>query len=139
LTIHHIAFDGWSQGVLWRELAAVYQAHRAGRAPALPALPIQYADYAVWQREWADGPELLRQLAYWKQRLAGAETVLELPTDRPRPAVQSDRGAQHAILLPASLASALRAIGEQQDATLFMTLLAAFQVLLFRYTARKTL
>lgn len=139
LTVHPIALDGWSQGVLSREVAAGYQAFRAGQSPELPAIPVQYADSAIWQRDGARGPELQRQLAYWKQKLAGAEAVLGLPTDRPRPRVSSDRGARHPLLLPASLVADLQALGQQQDATLRMTLLAAYCVLLFRYTGQTDL
>ena len=93
LVLHHIVTDGWSMGVLVRELGALYAAHVSGQPPALPLLPVQYADYAQWQRQWLQGPVLDAQLDYWKHQLAGAPTSLALPTDRPRPAVRSFRGA----------------------------------------------
>ena len=102
LNVHHIASDGWSMGVLWRELSSGYNAFVSGHAPDLPRLPIQYADYAVWQREWLQGEALERQLAYWKEKLADLST-LELPTDRPRPPVPSYQGAHLAFDLPAPL------------------------------------
>ncbi|MGH7580638.1 MAG: non-ribosomal peptide synthetase, partial [Gemmatimonadales bacterium] len=136
LTMHHIVSDEWSVGVLFRELAAFYQAHLQGsRSPLLP-LPIQYADYAVWQREWLQGERLERELTYWRERLQGAPPLLELPTDRPRPPVQTFRGAKQALLLPRELLPRLRALGRSERATLFMTLLAAFQTLLARYTGQ---
>ncbi len=135
ITMHHIASDGWSMGVFWRELTALYQATIAGQPPTLPRLPIQYADYAVWQREWLQGEVLERQLAYWRQQLANL-TPLELPTDRPRPAVQSLRGAHQARTMPRPLLDGLEALSRQARGTLFMTLLAAFQTLLFRYTGQ---
>jgi amino acid adenylation domain-containing protein len=134
---HHIASDGWSTGVLWRELGQLYAAAVAGRPPDLPALPIQYADYAIWQRQWLQGDVLAAQLAYWRDRLAGAPAHLELPTDRPRPAVQTTRGAHRTRTLPPALRAALEALGRQAGATLFMTLLAAFQALLARYTGQE--
>ncbi|RPI05054.1 MAG: non-ribosomal peptide synthetase, partial [Zetaproteobacteria bacterium] len=134
---HHIASDGWSTGVLWRELSRLYAAAVAGRPPDLPALPIQYADYAIWQRQWLQGDVLAAQLAYWRDRLAGAPAHLELPTDRPRPAVQTTRGAHRGRTLPPALRAALEALGRQAGATLFMTLLAAFQTLLARYTGQE--
>src|SRR5207244_328852 len=93
LTLHHIVSDGWSMGVLTRELGALYNAFCAGDPSPLEELPIQYADYASWQREWLQGESLEKQIRYWKAHLAGASTLLELPTDRPRPSVQSFRGA----------------------------------------------
>jgi amino acid adenylation domain-containing protein len=133
LTMHHIISDGWSMTIFFRELATLYQARVAGRAASLPALPVQYADYAVWQRQWLQGDVLQQQLAYWKNQLAGVEP-LALPTDRPRAAVNRYRGAHHAVSLPAELAAGLRALSRKEGATLFMTLLAAFQVLLARFT-----
>jgi amino acid adenylation domain-containing protein len=139
LTLHHIISDGWSLGVLVEEVAALYAAFSSGANPdaALPALPIQYADFAVWQRQWLapDSPDgvLQKQADYWKQQLRGA-AVLELPTDRPRPPVPSLRGATHAFSLPLHLVEALRNLGRSEDATLFQTLLAAWQTLLHRYT-----
>jgi amino acid adenylation domain-containing protein len=133
LSMHHIVSDGWSFGVLFRELAALYEADRDGAAPPLAPLPVQYADFAVWQREHLRGPVLARQLAYWKDRLTGAPALLELPTDRPRPAVQTYRGAQEAVELPAGLLERLEAVGRAEGATLYMVLLGAFQVLLGKY------
>jgi amino acid adenylation domain-containing protein len=120
-----------------RELSAFYEAHAAGRTPELPDLPIQYADYAVWQRQWLQGSVLSEQLAYWKSALEGAPPVLELPTDHPRGAVQTFRGGRHRMLLPAGLARELSALGRAEHATLFMTLLAAFSLLLSRYAGEE--
>ena len=129
LTLHHIVSDGWSVGILVRELSALYSAFAAGRPSPLPPLPVQYADYARWQRGWLDGGALAGQLDYWRRQLAGAPAVLELPTDRPRPAV-ADRPRRAALLaLPPPLAAALRALAGRTGATLFMVLLAAFQAL----------
>jgi len=134
LTMHHIVADGWSTGILIRELAALYEAYCSGRPSPLPDLPIQYADFAHWQRRWMDGEILQNQLRYWKQQLAGAPPFLELPTDHPRPAVQTFRGAQQALLLPKAVGDGLKALSRREGVTLFMTLLAAFQILLHRYT-----
>jgi amino acid adenylation domain-containing protein len=145
LTLHHLVCDGWSMGVLMREFAALYEAfvsapaERCSSASPLPELPIQYADFAVWQREQLRGPVLAEQIAYWKDRLADAPAALNLPTDRPRPAVQSFRGAKHEFELPRSLTDALKSMGRQEGATLFMTLLAGFKALLERYTAQDDL
>ena len=98
--MHHIVSDGWSMGVLYRELSVLYEAYANGRPSPLPELPIQYADYAVWQRQWLQGEVLERQLSYWKKQLAGIPAVLNLPTDRPRPAVQSYRGACQSLSYP---------------------------------------
>lgn len=136
LNVHHIAFDGWSGSVLSRELAELYQAFQAGRPSPLTELPIQYADFAIWQRGWLQGAELERQLGYWKSQLAGV-SPLELPADHPRPALQSSRGAAEIRLLPKTLLEELRALGRREGATLFMTLLAAFQTLLHRYTGQE--
>ncbi len=136
LTMHHIVSDEWSQGVLFRELAALYEAHLAGNPSPLQPLPIRYADYAVWQREWLQGERLEPELAYWRERLQGAPPVLELPTDRRRPAKQTFRGAKQSLLLPRQLGPGLRALSRSEGATLFMTLLAAFQALLARYTGQ---
>ncbi|HEX6371569.1 MAG TPA: amino acid adenylation domain-containing protein [Longimicrobium sp.] len=131
--IHHIVSDAWSRGVLFRELTALYKTYRRGEPSLLPALPVQYADFAVWQREQLDGPALDRQLAWWKDRLADAPALLELPTDRPRPAVQTYRGAAEPVVLSAALARRLEALARGEGATLYMVLLAAFQVLLGKY------
>src|SRR5579863_10229917 len=132
-TMHHIVADGWSLGVLHRELGALYGAFREGRVSPLPELPIQYADYAVWQREWLRGEEVERQLEYWRGQLAGAPAVLELPSDWPRPAVQSYRGALYEFTLPAAVGMAVRALARAQGDTPFMVLVAAFAALLGRY------
>ncbi len=133
LTVHHIAADGWSLGILMRELSHLYAPSTTGEARPLRELPVQYADYAVWQREWLRGETLERQLAYWRARLAGMHD-LELPTDRPRPAAPGFAGANHPFRLSAELSAALRGLGRRHRATLFMTLLAAFDVLLSRLT-----
>ncbi|RKG80214.1 amino acid adenylation domain-containing protein, partial [Corallococcus sp. CA049B] len=136
VTMHHVISDGWSMGVLVREMAAFYEAFTTGSTPALAPLPVQYADFATWQRSWLQGEVLDAQLGYWKQRLAGAPAALELPTDRPRPPVQSHRGATVEVRIPVPLVEALKALAQREGATPFMTLLAAFQVLLSRYSAQ---
>ncbi|MCA1615512.1 MAG: amino acid adenylation domain-containing protein [Acidobacteria bacterium] len=133
LTVHHIVFDGWSLGVLLRELDVLYRDFYAGQDSSLPALPIQYADFARWQREWMQGERLATQLGYWEKQLAGSR-VLQLPTDRPRPAVQTFRGARQTFVYPPALVESLKALGGREGTTLFMTLLATFQTLLHRYT-----
>ncbi|HEX6371119.1 MAG TPA: amino acid adenylation domain-containing protein [Longimicrobium sp.] len=133
LTLHHIVTDAWSTGVMFRELGALYAAYRDGAESPLPELAVQYADYAVWQRERLRGETLEREMAYWRGRLAGAPALLELPTDRPRPAAQTQRGGRVPFRLSATLAERLREVGRREDATLYMVLLAAFQVLLARY------
>ncbi len=132
LNLHHIVSDGWSLNVLFREISALYRADDSWQANRLTELPIQYADYALWQREWLQGDHFGNQLAYWRKQLDGLAT-LELPTDRPRPPAQTSRGATQAIELPAPLWDALKRLCRDQETTLFMTLLAAFQVLLFRH------
>jgi amino acid adenylation domain-containing protein len=139
LTLHHIVSDAWTRGILNRELAALYGAIHAGLPHALPALPIQYADYASWQRRWLTGAAEERLLGYWKDQLRGAPAAIELPTDRPRPPVLSGHGAHRALDLPAPLARALEALARREDVTLFMLLLAAFDVLLHRYTGQEDL
>src|ERR1043166_8009543 len=135
LTMHHIASDGWSLGLLFRELAECYTAYASGRRPSLPDLPIQYADHATWQRDGLRGSMLDQALAYWRRQLAHL-APLALPTDRLRPAQQTYRGAREAFRLPAELAAALRLLSQQERVTLFMTLLAAFQTFLHRYTGQ---
>ncbi|MCC6557807.1 MAG: amino acid adenylation domain-containing protein, partial [Polyangiaceae bacterium] len=132
LTLHHIVFDGWSTGVLTRELGALYDAFVAGRPSPLPELPIQYADYARWQRDRLQGDRLSELVGYWERALAGAPTLLTLPSDRPRPAVQSHRGALQVFQVPRAETSAMRALAQEQRATLFMAATAAFGVLLGR-------
>jgi amino acid adenylation domain-containing protein len=133
LCMHHAVSDGWSMRVLFRELWALYDAFREGREPALPDLPVQYADYAVWQRGQAGGEAQARQLAYWRERLAGSPELLELPTDRPRPPAPSFRGAAVPVHVPASVLGRLRDLAMAEGATLYMVVLAAFQALLARY------
>jgi aspartate racemase len=137
LVVHHIVFDGWSAGVLSHELSECYRAFSAGHAPQLPDLSVQYADFAVWQREWLAGSAFDQQVAYWRTQLAGAPAVLDLPTDFPRPAVHRRRGATERLMLPVRLLEKVRALGQQEGATVFMTLLAGFQLLLSRYTGQK--
>ncbi|HEX8115893.1 MAG TPA: amino acid adenylation domain-containing protein, partial [Pyrinomonadaceae bacterium] len=134
LTIHHMAADGWSLGVLLKELAALYEAFGRGAASPLPELPVQYADYAAWQREWMSGEVLEAQLGYWRRQLGGSLPLLELPTDRPRPAVQTFRGGRCALQIPAGVVRGLKSLGREEGATLFMTLLAGWQTLLSRYS-----
>ena len=134
LTMHHIASDGWSVGVLNSELGTLYEAFVKGNPSPLPELPVQYADFGAWQREWLQGEVLEAQLAYWKRQLEGAPAILELPTDRPRLAVQSSRGALMWGELPKPLSTALKELSRAEGATLFMTLLAAFQTLLHCYS-----
>ncbi len=135
VTMHHIVSDGWSLGVFVRELSELYQAACDGRAAALPELPIQYADYAVWQRERLQGKRLDTLLHYWKKQLEGVP-VLELPGSRPRPAVRRYRGARHVFAIPEHLTQQLERFSRTHNATLFMTLLAGFQLLLHRYTGQ---
>jgi acyl carrier protein len=173
LTMHHIVSDGWSTGILVREVATLYVAFCAGGSSPLPALPIQYADFAHWQRQWLQGEVLETQIAYWKEqlafaepqldspraglsratatadgrelrataqrRLAGALALIDLPTDHPRPAVQTFRGAHQSLVLPKHLQEGFKALSRQEGATQFMTLLAAFNVLLYRYTSQDDL
>ncbi|HEX5126225.1 MAG TPA: condensation domain-containing protein, partial [Rhodocyclaceae bacterium] len=135
-TLHHIASDGWSLGVLTKEVGALYEAYRCGDISPLPELPIQYADFAHWQRQWLQGEVLKKQLDYWQDRLAGAPALLELPTDFPRPALQTYKGASHWFALDETLTAGLRQIAQHNDATLYMVLLAAFDVLLARYAGQ---
>nr|AGS49929.1 long-chain-fatty-acid--CoA ligase [uncultured bacterium esnapd22] len=137
LTLHHLVTDGWSMGVLFRELEALYAAERAGEDAELPELPIQYGDYAVWQRERLRGDVLERELAYWRERLAGVDGGAEVAPDRPRPAQSSQAGAEVELPVSREVADALRRIGREEQATSFMVLLAAFQALLARYTGRE--
>ena len=136
LITHHIASDGWSAGILFQELAAFYESHTSNSPLTLPPLPIQYADFAAWQREWFDSDALADQLAYWQSQLGPDLTTLNLPTDYPRPTKQTFQGARHAIQLSPQLSQRLLAFSRQEGVTLFMTLLAAFKVLLHRYTGQ---
>ena len=137
LTVHHIASDGWSTGVLVREVSALYAAFAAGQPSPLPELAVQYGDFAAWQRRWLEGEVLGRQVEHWRGRLAGLPPLLDLPTDRPRPANQSHRGRALDVSLPADLVAGLTQLGRRHGATLFMVLLAAFDVLLSRLSGRR--
>lgn len=137
LTMHHIVSDGWSKGVLIRELSGLYSAFCAEKPSPLPDLPLQYIDYAVWQRERLQGKILEDHLVYWKQQLGGELPVLQLPTDRPRPAVQSYRGSKTPFNLSEQLKNELEKLSRDEGVTLFMTLLAAFYTLLYRYTGQE--
>ncbi|MBD1872290.1 amino acid adenylation domain-containing protein [Nodosilinea sp. FACHB-131] len=136
LTMHHIVADGWSLGILIKELGYFYAAFVEERSPALPPLPIQYADFARWQHNWLQGEVLEKQLSYWRQQLQDFP-VLKLPSDRPRPAVQTYQGATYPIHISPTLSQALETFSQQSGASLFMTLLAAFQTLLYRYTGQE--
>ncbi|MBV9788631.1 MAG: amino acid adenylation domain-containing protein, partial [Chloroflexi bacterium] len=136
LNIHHIIFDGWSMGLFIDEVTTLYAAYVTGADMALPELPIHYADFTLWQREWLQGDVLRQQLDYWLEQLSGPLPVLDLPTDRPRPQVQTSRGAAEPLVLAPALVAALTQLSQDEDATLFMTLLAAFNVLLGRYSAQ---
>jgi amino acid adenylation domain-containing protein/non-ribosomal peptide synthase protein (TIGR01720 family)/FkbM family methyltransferase len=139
LLLHHIISDGWSTGILISELNALYRAYANGQGSPLPALEIQYADYADWQRKTLTREALNTQLEYWKQQLNGAPAVLNLPTDRPRPAVVSYRGANESYPLSKKLLDGLKALGQEEGATLFMLLLAAFNALLYRHSGQQDL
>lgn len=139
LTLHHIVTDGWSMDIFWRELAMGYQAALHREEVSLPALPIQYADYAIWQRQWLQGNILTRQLAYWQQQLTGAPDLLKLPADHPRPPLQSYRGAAYSFALSPALTRSLHILSQREGVTLFMTLLAAFSIVLKRYSGQDDL
>ncbi|MCG6137857.1 MAG: amino acid adenylation domain-containing protein [Nostoc sp. LLA-1] len=136
LTMHHIVSDGWSIGVLIQEIAALYTAFDSNQPSPLAKLTIQYADFAYWQRQWLQGEVLEKQLSYWRQQLDGI-SILNLPTDRPRLAVQTHQGARQPLQLSKTLSEALLALGKQEGVTLFITLLTGFQVLLYRYTQQE--
>jgi amino acid adenylation domain-containing protein len=135
-TMHHIGSDGWSLGVFFREVAALYEAYCLGAASPLSELGVQYADYAVWQREWLQGEVLEEQLSYWREQLRDAP-ALELPVDRPRPAVLKSRAAVRSFVLEKRVADALKALSQAENVTLFMTLLAAWQILLSNYSGQE--
>ncbi|MGB3204689.1 MAG: amino acid adenylation domain-containing protein, partial [Crinalium sp.] len=144
LTAHHIVFDGWSMGVLLQELTQIYPTRATAHPPLIKGrfgegfpLPIQYADYAVWQRQHLQGQVLENQLNYWKQQLSGDLPVLNLPTDFPRPAVQTYNGDRINFEIPQELTQKLNKLGQQEGTTLFMTLLAAFKTLIYRYTGQE--
>ncbi len=136
LNMHHIISDGWSMSVLIQEIAVLYEAFLHHQPSPLPELPIQYADFAQWQQEWLAGERLERQIAYWKKKLDTNLPILELPTDRTRPAVQTLNGDTYSIKLPKKLSDQVKTFAREQDVTLFMALLAAFKVLLYRYTGQ---
>ncbi len=136
VTMHHIVSDAWSVGIFIRELAALYASFADAQESPLPALTVQYADFARWQQHWFQGDVLASQMAYWKQHLAGAPALLNFPTDRPRPAVQKFQGESQTLVLSGALAESLKILSRRQGATLFMTLLAVFKTLLFRYSGR---
>ncbi|MEH2121103.1 amino acid adenylation domain-containing protein [Nostoc sp.] len=135
VTLHHIIADGWSIGILIKELAALYEAFSRDKSP-LPELPIQYRDFVNWQRKWLDGERIQPKLAYWKQKLSGELPVLNLPTDRARSPVQTFKGAQTKLVLSQTLTKELKNLSRQQGVTLFITLLTAFKTLLYRYTGQ---
>ena len=137
LAMHHIVSDAWSMGVLIGEVVALYEGYTTGREVALPALPIQYADFAAWQRDWLQGDVLEEQFKYWRQHLGGSLPILELPTDRPRPALQTYNGSSLSFPLSSELSQSIRSLCKTEGVTLFMTLLAAFKVLLYRYTGQE--
>lgn len=135
-TAHHIIADGWSLRILLREVTTLYESFLEGTTPTLPQLPIQYADYARWQNDWLASPDATAQLAYWQRQLFNL-SILELPADYPRPPIQEFHGATEFIDIPSTTASALKNLGLENEATFFMSLLAAFKVLLFRYTGQE--
>ena len=136
-TVHHVVSDGWSMGVLAKELRTLYGAFVRGEGNPLEPLHIQYVDYAVWEREWLTRGVLEQQLGYWQEKLGGELPVLQMPTDRPRPAQQTYHGSSHGFTVSKSLLHRLKALSQQEGTTLFMTLLAAYQVLLMRYTGQE--
>lgn len=136
LTLHHIITDGWSMDIFFVELSIFYNAYLEGKEPKLSLLPIQYADYSIWQRQWLQGDVLTRQLNYWKEKLDGIPALLELPTDKKRPKELTYEGGSLEFHIESQLKEALDELARQNEATLFMTLLAAFQILLFRYTGQ---
>ncbi|HEX8583962.1 MAG TPA: condensation domain-containing protein, partial [Allosphingosinicella sp.] len=137
VVLHHIVTDGWSMGVMMREVGLLYAAHLFGAPSPLAPLPVQYADWAVWQRSQLQGEKLERQLGWWREKLAGAPAALDLPTDRTRPAVQSFAGDIHRFTVPAELAGQLQALARREGATLFMVLLAAYQLILSRWSGQE--
>jgi amino acid adenylation domain-containing protein len=137
ITMHHIIADGWSMGVLLRELTELYQAYVMGRSDPLEPLPIQYADYAQWQRHWLQGEVFEKQLSYWRARLRGATPQLELPTDRPRPLVQSYRGGSVGIVFDAPLSAKLKSFAQRHEMTLFMVVYVGFAILLARLSGQE--
>jgi amino acid adenylation domain-containing protein len=136
-TMHHIISDGWSMNILSREMAGLYKAFSENQPSPLAELPVQYADYAVWQREWLQGEVLDQQLSYWRRQLAGAPSAIDLPTDRPRPPLRSFRGANVGLILDGVLTAQLKELSRRENATLYMTLLAAFKLLLARVAVQE--
>ncbi len=136
MTVHHTVFDGWSMSVLWREFGAVYEAYRSGSPSPLPDLPIQYADFAAWQKRLLEGPVRDSHTDYWRKQLAGNLRILELPADRSRQNEQTPRGARERLRLDPAVSEALKTLAQQAGCSLFMTLLAAFQILLYRITGQ---
>ncbi|HYQ59439.1 MAG TPA: condensation domain-containing protein, partial [Desulfatiglandales bacterium] len=136
VTMHHIVSDGWSMGILYRELSVLYESFLQGRPSPLPELPIQYADFSVWQRQWFQGDVLERQLSYWRKQLGRNLPVQELPSDHMRPVIKTERGSTASFRLSRELTESLRALSLTKGATLFMAVLAAFKVLLSRYTGQ---
>jgi len=134
VNMHHIVSDGWSLGVIVKELLTLYTAMAAGQPSPLPELPIQYGDFARWQREWLSGPQLDPQIAFWREHLSGAPALLALPTDRPRPAVQTFRGHTHQFTIDGRRLDAIRTLSRRHDASLFMTLCAACAAVMWRYS-----
>src|SRR5262249_37848081 len=137
LDMHHIVSDGWSGGVLFQELGHFYEANVSGQAPALEELPIQYADYAIWQREWMQGEVLENELAFWQQQLEGAQSTLELPTDWLRPERLGYQGGTGSVRLGRALSDQLKALCRSQGSTLFPALLTALNILLARWSGQK--
>ena len=137
LTMHHIVSDGWSFNIFFRELTDIYEAFSTGKPSPLPDLPIQYADFAVWQLQWLQGEVLESQISYWKQQMDGSIAALELPIDRSKPPVQNYQGSRKSLVLTKDLTNALKVLSEREGVTLFMTLLAAFKTLLYRYTGQE--
>jgi hypothetical protein len=139
VTMHHVAADGWSMGIVVRDLCELYSAHAERREAKLPELGLQFGDYAAWEQDWLRGDALEPRLAYWRDLLDGASHLLPLPTDKPRPAVLSQYGDRVDLVLPATLCEALGAVGARAHATLFMTLAAALSVLLHRHSGAEDL
>src|SRR5712671_2528676 len=139
LAMHHIITDGWSISILFRELARCYEAFVNREEVHLPELPVQYVEYAQWQRENITGEVLEKQVAYWKNKLKGAQTVIDLPVDHPRPPIHSWRGATEELIFDSQVLSDLKKLGQQEGGTLFMVTMAAFQALLWRYTGQDSI
>ncbi|NRS16242.1 amino acid adenylation domain-containing protein [Brevibacillus sp. HB1.4B] len=136
LNVHHIIIDGWSVGVFFREMVLLYQAYLADKPSPLPELPIQYADFSSWQREWLQGEVLEKQLSYWRETLGKESSALELPVDRTRPPIQTFQGGSLKLQIPSSLSHAMKALSEQENATLYMVLITALKILLHRYSGQ---